>query len=463
MKGTTKKIINFRFDRYEDAEKKLEKLAEQGLFLEECGSLLWTFRKGVPKKLKYTVTYFSEGSAFNPGITDNQQTYFDYAKAAGWDFVAQLNQMQIFCSEADNPIPFETDEKEKLDNIKRCMKKSFIPSMFMIILIFILNMFLQFNSFQRDPIDFLSDTGRLFSVSMIFVGTIYVMYSLLDYFAWCKRSERSIASGGGCAESSNTIHKIVDTLFIIFIFGFAGYILFHIAFETGWIILLFIAQMPILTFVFWTSIKYLKRKKVSAVKNKVISVTVLTIVSFAYIAFIMIFVIKFGFNTDNSSEYRTVSWPVNAAHNREYKLYSDDIPLTCEDLYGAIDYDYYSYERKADSTLFLSKNTYRQNSLPAKNSPPEIEYVILETQYDFVYQLSKENLLEIPEWRDNTGFELIDNKIFETTEAYQRYYDDDNPTGEYILLFDSKIIVLNMEKPPTQKQVEVIKEKLQIW
>ncbi|NYB75111.1 DUF2812 domain-containing protein [Sedimentibacter hydroxybenzoicus DSM 7310] len=461
MKGTTKRIINFRFDRYEDTENKLKKLAAKGLFLEECGSLLWTFRKGEPKKLKYTVTYFSEGSVFNPDITDNQQTYFDYAKAAGWNFVTQLNQMQIFCSEADNPIPFETDEKEKFNNIKRCMKKSFIPSMFMIILIFILNMFLQFNSFQRDPIDFLSDTSRLFSVSMMLVGTIYLMYSLLDYFAWCKRSERSIANGGGCAESNNTIHKIVDTLFMIFIFGFAGYILFHIAFETGWIILLFIAQMPILTFVFLTSIKYLKRKKVSAVKNKVISVTLLTIVTFAYIAFIMIFVMKFGFNTDNGSDYRTVSWPVNAAHNREYKLYNDDIPLTCEDLYGEIDYDYYSYEEKKDSTLFLSKSVYRQDSLPAKNSPPEIEYEILETQFDFIYQLSKEHLLKIPEWRDNTGFESVDNEAFGTKEAYQRYYVD-NPTGEYILLFDNKIIVLNMEKPVTAEQVKIIKEKLQI-
>ncbi|HCX61672.1 MAG TPA: hypothetical protein DHU59_04440, partial [Clostridiales bacterium] len=51
MKGATKRIINFRFDRYEDTENKLEKLAAKGLFLEECGSLLWTFRKGEPKKL----------------------------------------------------------------------------------------------------------------------------------------------------------------------------------------------------------------------------------------------------------------------------------------------------------------------------------------------------------------------------------------------------------------------------
>lgn len=85
MKDKITKVVKFRLDRYEDIENKLEKLAEKGLFLEECGSYLWSFRKGTPKKVKYTITYFSEGSVFNPDITDNQQTYIDYAKEAGWN------------------------------------------------------------------------------------------------------------------------------------------------------------------------------------------------------------------------------------------------------------------------------------------------------------------------------------------------------------------------------------------
>lgn len=462
MKSSTKRIINFRFYRCEDMENKLEKLAAKGLFLEKIGSFLWTFRKGEPRKLKYTVTYFSEGSVFNPGITDNQQTYFDYAKAAGWNFVTQLNQMQIFCSEAENPISFETDEKEKFNNIKRCMNKSFLPSMIAVILIVLLNIALQFNSFKLNPIDFLSDSGRLFPVSMLLAVVVYEVYSLIDYFAWCKRSERAIANGGGVADSNNTVHKIVDIIFMIFIFGSSGYFLFYAAYEISLFgLLLSIAQFPILTFVFWSSIKYLKRKNASAVINKAVSVTVLIIVSIAYFAFIMMLIMKIGLGTDNGSDYRTVLWPVNAAHNREYKLYSDNIPLTCEDLYGIIDYDYYSYEGDIDSTFFLSKSAYKQDSPPAKNSPPEIKYEILEPKFDFVYKLAKEHLLKIPEWRDNDSFKSIDNKIFETEEAYQCYYDD-IPTGEYILFFDNKIIILNMEEPVAAKQAEIIKERLQI-
>jgi len=461
MKSSTKRIINFRFYRCEDMENKLEKSAAKGLFLEKIGSFLWTFRKGKPRKLKYTVTYFSEGSVFNPGITHNQQTYFDYAKAAGWNFVTQLNQMQIFCSEAENPISFETDEKEKFNNIKRCMNKSFLPSMIAVILIVLLNIALQFNSFKLNPIDFLSDSGRLFPVSMLLAVVVYEVYSLIDYFAWCKRSERAIANGGGVADSNNTVHKIVDIIFMIFIFGSSGYFLFYAAYEIGLFgLLLSVAQFPILTFVFWSSIKYLKRKKASAAINKAVSVIVLVIAGIAYFAFIMVLIIKFGFSINNDSDYRTVSWPINAAHNREYKLYSDNIPLTSEDLYGTIDYDYYSYEADTDSTVFISKSEYRQDSLPAKDSPPRIKYEILEPNFDFVYQLAKEYLLKIPEWRDGSSFRSIDNKIFGTSEAFQRYYN--GPTGEYVLFFDNKIIVLDMEELVTAKQAEIIKERLQI-
>ncbi|CDX03849.1 DUF2812 domain-containing protein [Desulfitobacterium hafniense] len=462
MKDKVKKVINFRFDRYKDIEIKLEKLAAKGLFLEECGAFLWTFRKGEPKSLKYTVTYFSEGSVFNPDITDNQQTYLDYAKAAGWNFVTQFNQMQIFYSEADNPIPFETDEKEKFDNIKRCMKKSFLPSIMIMMLVCVFNLVVQFNSFQLNPIEFLSDPGRLFSAAMILAVVIYEVYFLLDYLIWCKRSERSIAGGGECVENISMVRRIVHIIFMSFFLAGFGYFLYYLVFKISWFgVFLCIIQMPILLIVFRLSINYLKKKKASAAINKVISITVLIIADFVYLAFIVLFTIKLGFNLGADSDYRTIVWPVTATTSHEYRLYRDDIPLTCEALYGDLDYDYYSYEKEINSTLFLTQSNYRQDSLPAKDAPPRLEYDILEPQFKFVYHLAKNHLLEIPQWREDESYEPIDNKIFGTVEAYQQYYDD-TPTGEYILLFEKKIIALNMEEPPTMKQISIIKEKLRI-
>ena len=460
MKDTVKKVMNFRFDRYRDAEIQLEKLAEKGFILKECGNFLWTFARGEPKKLKYTITYFSEGSVFNPDITENQQVYFDYAKAAGWNFVAQLNQMQIFCNEADTIIPFETDEREKLNNIRRCMNKSFVPAMVVLLLVCILNLNAQFNSFRLGPVDFLADYGELLSVSMFLVNTIYFIYSLLDYFVWCKRSEQSLASGGTCFEGNSMVHKIVDIIFIGLIIGMlCGQLLFLGSKISFVAIFLCIAQVPIQMYLFKSSIQYLKKKKASAMLNKVISITVLVIVTFAYAIFIMWFLFTYGMLKDTESDYRTVTWQLTEATSHDYKLYSDEIPLTCEDLYGEIDYDYYSYEKELESTFLLKKSAYDQDSLPAKNGPPQLEYEILESEYDFVFQIAKNYLLEIPQWQQNMSYKIIDNDIFSTLEAYQKYYGDD-PTGKYILIYHGKVIVLNVEEPPTKLQIDIIKDKL---
>lgn len=462
MKDKSKRIMISRFDRYEDIENKLEKLAAKGLFLEECGSILWTFRKGTPKKLKYTVTYFSEGSLFNPGITDNQQTYIEYAKAAGWIFVTQFHQMQIFCSEADNPIPFDTDEKEKLNNIKKCMKKNFLPSMIVMILVYVLYLIVQFKLFQYNPMDYLLDPFSLLFSTIIATLIIYYVYSLMTYFLWLKRSQKSIALGGKCAKNSNIVYKIVDIIFLVFVLGTLGYLAFYFALITSSLVLvLTIAQVPIMIIFSRSAIKYLKKKKASPTVNKLISCTVAIVAFYAYFALLMAFIIRFGIGISNESNYRTVDFQLSETESYELRLYSDEIPLTSEDLYGPIDYNYFSYEKETNNTFFLSKSVYHQKSAPEKDAPPQIEYEVLEPRFDFVYRIAKKHLLENLDWRDISQFEPIDNKIFDTVEAYQRY-DMDKPRGMYILFFEDRIIVLNMEGPLTTKQISIIKEKLQI-
>lgn len=463
MKDTVKKVMWWiKLHHYQEIESKLESMAVKGLFLDKCGPFLWTFRRGEPKHLHYTVTYFSEGSLFNPGITDNQQTYFDYAQAAGWTFVTQYNQMQIFCSEADNPIPFETDESEKFINIKRCIKKSFLPSIIMMFLVFLMNLLFQLHLLQTRPIDVLSDATQVLSCTMIFTVVFYSAYSLLDYFIWCQRSKRSIATGGTCYTNTNTMHIIIDILFLCFTFGCLGWFLLHLALENKWFYLLLgVAQMPLLLFVFWFSIQFWRKKQASAILNRVLSITVLIIVDLAYLAFIILLISNFDISTTSGSDYRTVTWPLTATDSYAYKLYSDDIPLTCEDLYGENNYPYYSYEEEISSTIFLTKSSYRQDSLPAEDAPPRIAYEILEPQFHFVYQLAKKELLQVPDWRENLEYKPIDNKIFGTLEAYQEYYDD-LPAAKYILFFNDKIIVLQMAEPASAQQISVIKDKLQI-
>lgn len=458
MKNKVKRLIKFRFYQCKDIENRLNELAKRGLFLEKCGSLFWTFNKGEPKNIKYAVTYFSEGSQFNPDITDNQQTYFEYAEAAGWNCVTQFSQMQIFSSRVENPVPFETDEREKLENIKKCMKKNFLPSTLALIFVFLLNLAVQFNSFRLNPIDFLSNASRLFPAAMCLAVICYDSYLLLDYFLWCKRSARSIDDGGACIEKPGNAHRIIDNIFMLCILGCFFWFLLDLASEGSWFILIVgTAQIPLLLFLFSSSINILKKKKTAAMKNRVISFTILILGVFVYLTLITTVIIQFDFLTESNSDYRTVTWSLTPTESHDYRIYSDELPLTCEDLYGSIDYDYYSCQKTVDSTLFLRKSSFRQDSLPAKDSPPELSYEILEPHFDFVYDLAKEQLLTIPQWRNEQSFKLVDNDIFDTVLAYQEYFGD-LPTGSYVLFFQDKIITLNMEEAPTHGQIGIIKE-----
>lgn len=450
----TKRLMLMNYSYYKEIEKKLELYAKKGLVLEKMGPYFWTFKKTEPQNLKYTVTYFAEGSVFNPHPTDNQQTYFDYAKAAGWDFVCEYNQMQIFCSSLENPPEFETDEKEKLENIHKCMKKSFVISQLLMLLVFALNLYLRFNILKRNPTDFLSSNVDLAALLMFFSIILYSSYTLINYFMWYNKSKKSVAMGCSIIENFNKTQRYFDIGYLIFLFSLVGYMFIHLSTNTAFgIIALSVAQLPLFALVFWGSITLLKRRKFSANANKIISTSLLILTGVLYLGFIFYSIPRFNFSERSNKPYTTVG---------EYRLYSDKIPLTCEDLYGHIDFEYYSYEADEEDTPLLHRSHYSQTRPPMKNSPPELEYSIYEPKFEFVKNIVVSDLTKLNEWSDRK-LKALDNAVFSTEKAYAFYYESPNGmlfSGEYILVFTDKIIHIDADTPFTDEQIEIIKSKL---
>lgn len=450
----TKRLMLMNYSYYKEIEKKLELYAKKGLFLEKMGPYFWTFKKTEPQNLKYTVTYFAEGSVFNPHPTDNQQTYFDYAKAAGWDFVCEYNQMQIFCSSLENPPEFETDEKEKLENIHKCMKKSFVISQLLMLLVFALNLFLRLNSLKRNPTDFLSSNIDLAALLMFISIILYSSYTLINYFMWYNKSKKSVDMGCSIIENFNKTQRYFDIGYLIFLFSLVGYMFIHLLTNTAFgIIALSVVQLPLFALVFWGSITLLKRRKFSANANKIISTSLLILTGVLYLGFMFYSIPRFSFSERSNKPYTTVG---------EYRLYSDKIPLTCEDLYGHIGFEYYSYEADEENTPLLHRNHYSQTSPPMKNAPPELEYSIYEPKFEFVKNIVVSDLTKLNDWSDRK-LETLDNAVFSTEKAYAFYYEEANGklfSGEYILVFTDKIIHIDAETPFTDEQIEIIKSKL---
>jgi hypothetical protein len=182
------------------------------------------------------------------------------------------------------------------------MRKGFLPSTVILILLFFYNIIMQYHSFENNSVDFLVEASNLFSIAIMLPTLIYLGYTLFAYFIWCKQCERSISIGGGCIEKRYKYQKILDVSIIFYVLILAILLFYNIFQRLNFIlILLSIIYLPILVFVFRFSIYYLKKKNKSAMTNRVISYSLLGIASFAYLFFILMAVIKFDLPNPNES------------------------------------------------------------------------------------------------------------------------------------------------------------------
>ena len=127
MRQTKRVITQFCFYDRTGIQKMLEKQAQKGWMLESIGQLGWKYRRIEPKNVRFAVTYYANASMFDPEPTVGEELYQEFVEYSGWHFVASNAQMQIFCTEEENPMPIETDPMVELQNIHRAVKKSFLP------------------------------------------------------------------------------------------------------------------------------------------------------------------------------------------------------------------------------------------------------------------------------------------------------------------------------------------------
>ena len=119
-------IAQFTFYDRTGIQVYLEKMAAKGWMLEKVTNFYWQFSRIEPKAIHFAVTYFPKASEFDPEPGEEQKELYAFCEAAGWKFIAQTAQLQIFYSEADNPVPVETDAGVELKNIHKSAKGNFV-------------------------------------------------------------------------------------------------------------------------------------------------------------------------------------------------------------------------------------------------------------------------------------------------------------------------------------------------
>ena len=67
--------------------------------------LTWTFKRREPKKLRFSVTNFSNAAEFEPGPTDGELNKLDFYAQDGWKLAVRWGVMQAVYNEDENTVP----------------------------------------------------------------------------------------------------------------------------------------------------------------------------------------------------------------------------------------------------------------------------------------------------------------------------------------------------------------------
>lgn len=199
MRETKYRMENLALYDYRRVEEHLSAMASRGWRLESVGPWLWKYRRAEPARVRYAVAYIQDASRFNPGPTERQQTLEELCGAVGWTKVTDWCQMQIFCSEAEDPVPLETEESLRLEAVHRSIRRYFLPAHLLLLAVFLFYSARFLRAVAKNPLRCLADNSALACLPLIVLMAAYLLWRILSYVLWYLRSRRSVAQGGPCA------------------------------------------------------------------------------------------------------------------------------------------------------------------------------------------------------------------------------------------------------------------------
>ena len=425
----------------------LEKMARKGWLLSEINKFFWTYRRVEPSDLKFSTTWCSHGSEYNPEPTKEQQILWDYCKEAGWTMAAEFGQMQILYSEEENPMPVETDDVVKLGLIHQAMKKTYIPGILAGMLLVIVSGWRICSMFIARPFNWLlSDVNWIFLSALLFLG-LHHLLNLSSYFLWYVRSERRVKRGELCVKKKTE--------------GFvSGFCLVAGTALLLWEIFLLVGVREALTFilaavllaVLLEGLKALFRKlKLSKEVNQV-----LTVICFAILFGIFVFGMVKGIVTFDRMD--SVEKNLHTA---------EELPLVIEDMRETEVDDYFYGLQEKESIFYHWVWGYQRRKEPTLLSDlgeNELEYRIVEVKIPLGYDLCLASFLGEEVLQEASERWLkIDAESWGADTVYRNHYTSDENRvylTEYVICRENRIVQLRFDWEPTEEELQVAAKKL---
>lgn len=460
MRKTKYCIAQFTFYDRTGIQEFLEKQARKGWVLEKLGNFTWKFRRSEPKELHYAVTYFPKASIFDPGPSASQERLREFCAHAGWELVGTTAQMQIFSSDAEDPVPIETDPELELENIHKSMKKGLFPGYFLLLAVSLLNLFRFFWQLWDSPLGTLSSNLTLFTGFSQIILTLICALEIGGYFLWRRAARKALETDGSFVRTWG-----FRTAELGLLWAEVAVLALVLASVGGKTVAMYLCGVALLAVVMTAVIgirEGLKRLGFSARDNKIITLIACVVLSVVVCGVGMMAV----FNGLDSL------WPAENVSTYSYKgrsftSYDDDLPLTVADLTG-IESEEYSYYLRVDSSFLVDKIVARQDAHVSDLDLPDLRYVIVDVKAPGLFDLCLRDLLEqYAGWEYTDVYGNVYSDVFLESDAvpwgadaaYQGHVGEYSET-EYILCYGNRIINIDFEWEPTAEQMALVAEML---
>lgn len=470
MKTKKRRFEQFIFYDYKGIADHLEKMAAKGWLLSKISGNFWTYERIEPTDIRFTVTYFSEASEFNPYPTENQQVFLDYCEEAGWKLAAEWAQMQILYSKCKNPIPIETDEAVKLQAIHKSMKKNFIPNGITMILLAVLQILTQTLGLWTDPVNWFCDTARqclLICWIVLLVGNVVV---LSGYYRWRKQSRNAVAEGESCLENIGLYRRIYADLNVVAMFALVGWTVFTYTQQTHTSGIYALSMVLVLLLLVWAVERMkenFKRKGMAGDKNRVITVTA-CVVGTVMVMGVMIGIIFYGMDSGWLSKQPAEVYEITLKNGSTWKweVYRDELPLTIEEL-TETDHEHYSYELEEKKSPLINWTKARQDAPPDGKDSYRMEYEIVDVKWPLLYDWCLNDLMD---QNIGTGDPLTEHLLYWKevdasgwkADRVYRWYQENEPYNEFVVCWEDRIVRLDVDWDlyMGEEQIRTVAKKL---
>ena len=470
MKETKRRLETFSFYDRTGLEEHLARMAAEGWLLDKIGQFLWHYRRIEPKKLTFSVTYFPKASAFDPGPSEEQETFYDFCRHTGWVLAASSAQLQVFYNEGPDPVPIETDPALEVESIHRTMKRSFLPSQLMLLAVAVLDVGLLVWRLIDDPIGLLASPASVLTAMCWVLVFVLTGVELGGYFWWHRKAVKAAEQGEFLDSRSH--RKLQIGALALLGLGVVYYML-SVALSGSRMmmavaVLMFCVYMPGLFLLVRGVMGWLKRKKVPAKVNRVVTIVTAVVAAYLFVGAIT-FGVLFGSSHGWFAEQDEETYEY---HGNTFTAAQDQIPLTVEDLLD-VDYEGYSREHREQESIFLAQ--YEAHQRPRFDAErykemPRLEYTVTVVKAPFLYGLCWEHLLldraerwnrDMPE-SDWYFYEPTDPAPWGAEEAYRWTSREYGPRNTFLLCWPDRFVEIEFdyEWEVTPAQMAMVVEKM---